>query len=94
MRGALVTFDVHVVPRVSRSAIVGLHDGCLKVALAAPPVDGAANRALIELLAKLLDRPRRDVAIVRGESSRKKTVAVVGATATQVEALTGSAGTR
>lgn len=73
---------------------MGLHDGCLKVALAAPPVDGAANRALTELLAKLLARPRRDVSIVRGESSRKKTVAVLGVTATEVEAVTASAGTR
>ena len=71
-------FDVHVVPRASRSAIVGEHDGSVKVSLASPPVDGAANEALIELLAKALGRPRRDVAIVRGASSRKKTWAVAG----------------
>jgi len=93
-RAALVTFDVHVVPRASQSAVVGVHDGCLKVTLAAPPVDGAANQALIELLAKLLQRPRRDVTIVRGESSRRKTLAIAGVSAAAIEALTASARTR
>jgi uncharacterized protein (TIGR00251 family) len=47
-----VTIDVRVIPRASRSEVVGLHDGALKVRLAAPPVDGAANAELIKLLAK------------------------------------------
>jgi uncharacterized protein len=89
-----VHVDVHVVPRASKSELVGLHDGCLKIALAAPPVDGAANRALIELFAKLLGRPRRAVELVRGEASRKKTLAVQGVTEAEVEALTASARTR
>jgi uncharacterized protein (TIGR00251 family) len=88
-----VSFDVHVVPRASKSALVGEHDGCLKVALAAPPVDGAANRALIALFAQLLRVPRRDVQLVRGESSRRKTLRVQGACAADIEALTKSAET-
>jgi uncharacterized protein len=97
-RGSAACFDVHVVPRASRSAVVGLHSDCVKVALAAPPVDGAANAALLELFAKLLGCPQRNVVIVRGESSRKKTLAVEGMSAAALEArlsaLTTSAKTR
>lgn len=97
-RGASVLFDVHVVPRASRSAVLGLHGAALKVALAAPPVDGAANAALIALFAQLLDRPRRTISVVRGESSRQKTLAVEGMSAAELEAqlatLIASAGTR
>lgn len=89
-----IWFDVRVVPRASRSAVLGLHDGCLKIALAAPPVDGEANAALLELLAKLLACPRRAVRIVRGESSRTKTIAVTGVPASAIEALASSARTR
>jgi uncharacterized protein (TIGR00251 family) len=86
-RGATVQFEVHVVPRASKSAVVGVHDGRLKVTLAAPPVDGEANAALIALLAKLLKRAKREVELVRGESSRHKTVSVAGVTAAEVRAL-------
>lgn len=95
MLGEAACFEVHVVPRASRSAIVGEHDGRVKVALAAPPVDGAANEALIELLSALLKRPRRDLWIARGESSRRKLVAVramaASELATRLSELTGSA---
>ncbi len=79
--------EVHVVPRASRSEIVGIHDGCLKVALSAPPVEGEANRALVELFANLLGRARRDITLIRGANSRRKTLAIVGATASEIEAL-------
>lgn len=82
-----VRFDVHVVPRASRSAVVGEHDGCLKVALDAPPVDGAANDALVRLFAKLLGVPRRAITLVRGQTSRRKTLAIVGVRAQDIEAL-------
>lgn len=82
-----VQLDVHVVPRASRSKVVGVHDGSLKVALAAPPVDGAANEALIALLAQLLGRPKSAVRLVRGQSSRRKTLAVDGVDVAQVLAL-------
>ena len=97
-RGASVLFAVHVVPRASRTAVIGSHGEALKVALAAPPVDGAANAALIELFAALLGRPRRTITVARGESSRQKTLAVEGMSAAELEArlaqLTASAGTR
>lgn len=79
--------DVHVVPRAKKSAILGVHDGRLKVALLAPPVDGAANQALIELFASLLGCPRRAIELLRGDKSRQKTLSIRGISAAQVEAL-------
>ncbi len=76
--GGAVTFDVRVAPRASREAIIGLHDGALKVALTAPPVDGAANGALIALLAKQLGVAKSSVEIVRGATSKNKTVRIAG----------------
>jgi uncharacterized protein (TIGR00251 family) len=82
-----VSFDVVVVPRASRSRIAGLHANCLKISLAAPPVDGEANQALCELIAKLLSVPKRAVQIQRGERSKHKTVRVTGVTVDQVSSL-------
>ena len=75
-----ITFDVQVVPRASRDRLGPVHGDRLKVQLTAPPVDGAANDALVALVAKTLGRPRGDVAIVRGHTGRKKTVRVAGST--------------
>ena len=58
---------MRVQPRSARDRVVGLHGGALKVQVTAPPVDGAANRAVIELLAEWLGVPRRAVAVVRGQ---------------------------
>lgn len=68
--------EVLVQPRASRSELVGWHDGRLKVRLSAPPVDGAANEALVDLLADKLQVSRRDISIVRGATSRRKTLRV------------------
>ena len=78
-----VEIDVRVIPRAGRSAIAGERDGRLLVRLSAPPVDGSANQALIELFSKLFDRPKRDVRLVSGERSRAKRVAVDGVSAGQ-----------
>jgi uncharacterized protein (TIGR00251 family) len=64
-----------------------LVDGALRVRLHAPPVDGAANEALVAFLADRLSVPRRDVHIVSGASSRMKTIEVDGVTAAHVERL-------
>ncbi len=69
-------FEVHAKPRAKKSRIVGPRGDALEVALAAPPVDGAANEELVRILAKALEIPRRNVQIVRGETSQKKLVAV------------------
>jgi uncharacterized protein (TIGR00251 family) len=82
-----VTFEVVVVPRASRSKVVGLHGTALKVTLAAPPVDGEANAELCALLAKALGVAKRAVRIVHGEHSKTKTVQVDGVDASRVQAL-------
>ncbi|MCA9600413.1 MAG: DUF167 domain-containing protein [Polyangiales bacterium] len=79
-----VGFDVQVAPRASRTAALGIHAGALKIALAAPPVDGEANAALVEFFAKALGVPKRDVRIVRGATSKRKHVEVLGVTAADV----------
>lgn len=85
---AAVSFDVVVVPRASRSRVVGLHGGALKVTLAAPPVDGAANEALCETLAKALGVAKRAVQITQGAQSKHKTVQVEGVSEADVRRLT------
>jgi uncharacterized protein (TIGR00251 family) len=76
-----------VQPRASRTRMVGEHDGLLKLQLAAPPVDGEANAALLEFLAKQLGVPRRQVTLSAGDASRRKRVTVVGVDAAWVEAV-------
>ncbi len=76
-----LTFKVRVVPRASRSEIVGEHDGALRVRIAAPPVDGAANNELIRLLSQTFSVPRSAVEISAGESSKVKTVRISGVSA-------------
>ncbi|MDH3202614.1 MAG: DUF167 domain-containing protein [Myxococcales bacterium] len=73
-----VTFEVRVAPRARRNAIIGIHEGKLKVALTAPPVEGAANDALRKLLAKTLGVPKSNVTIVRGERVRNKLLRIRG----------------
>ena len=82
-----VRFEVRVQPRASRSEIAGEQEGALRVRLAAPPVDGAANDALIELLADLLNIAKRDIRIVTGATSKRKVIEADGVTAEQVLAL-------
>ena len=67
---------VRVVPRAGRTVIDGIVDGAIRVRLAAPPVEGAANQALIGLLAETLTVPKRDVEIVSGARGRLKTVRI------------------
>ena len=82
--------DLLVQPRASRTRAVGEHDGRLKVQLAAPPVDGEANAALVEFVAEALGVRKSDVAIVRGDTGRRKTVRVAGVSAAAaVSALMG-----
>ena len=69
---------VRVVPRASKPGLAGTRDGAVLVRLNAPPVEGAANAELVEVLAGLLDVPRRAVRIVSGERARLKTVHVSG----------------
>lgn len=75
---AVLRLQVHLQPRASRNRIAGRHGEVIKVQVHAPPVAGAANAALIDLLADALQVPRRAVSIMRGETSRIKLVEVRG----------------
>jgi uncharacterized protein len=80
------SFAVRVVPRAGRTAVAGIRGDALLVRLAAPPVDGAANEALLAFLATLLDHPKRDVVIASGHTSRDKRLVVRGISAADVSA--------
>lgn len=82
-----LTFTVRVVPRASVSKVVGEHDGALRVRVAAPPVDGAANEELIRTLAQALKVSRSAVQITAGHSSKTKHVSVEGAAPEALVAL-------
>ena len=84
--------DIRVIPRAPRSAVAGIRDGALLVRLAAAPVDGEANDALLVLLAELLDVPRRDLTIVSGERARRKRLKVAGLAPAAVQARLGGHG--
>ena len=70
--------NVRVVPRASKSEIVGEHDGALKIRIAAPPVEGAANAELIKLLSKRFDVPKSAIEILKGETSKTKQIKICG----------------
>jgi uncharacterized protein (TIGR00251 family) len=74
------TLRVHVQPRAQRDEIVGWHGERLKIRLTAPPVEGAANEALVKFLAKALGLRRSQVTVTHGHGSRDKTVAIEGLT--------------
>ena len=86
-----VRLTLRVQPRAGRSRVLGRHGVALKVQVAAPPVEGAANAAVVEVIADWLDVPRRSVALVQGERGRDKVVAIAVADpvalARHVEAL-------
>jgi uncharacterized protein (TIGR00251 family) len=67
-----VTFAVRVVPRASRSEVIGLHDGALRIRVAAPPVEGAANRELVKFLAKRFKVAPASITLMSGASSKNK----------------------
>lgn len=68
---------VKVIPRSSKSRIVGEFDDLLKVCLNAPPIEGAANKELIKLFSKYFGVAKSDIEVVRGEKSRLKTISIV-----------------
>jgi uncharacterized protein len=74
-------------PRASRSEVDGAHEGALRVRIAAPPVDDAANLELIRLLAKSFRLPRQAVEIVAGSRSKNKVVRIHGADPAKLEHL-------
>jgi len=71
-----LTFSVRVVPRASKSKIVGEHDGTLKVRISSPPVDGAANAELVKLLSKTFGVSKSKIQILNGQTSKTKQICV------------------
>ena len=82
--GAL-TFTVRAQPRATKSAVVGEVEGALKLKLAAPPIDGAANEELLRFLAKLFTIPRRHISILSGATAKTKIIRIEGLTSEQFE---------
>jgi len=76
----LALLTVRVTPRAGRSAVAGVRGGILLIKLAAAPVDGAANDAVVDLLSSVLDAPRRAISILSGHAAREKTIVVAGIT--------------
>jgi len=81
-----VELELLVQPRASRTAVMGEHGGRLKLALAAPPVDGEANAALVRYLAEALGVRRAEVRLLHGSTGRRKTFCVAGRSAAEARA--------
>jgi len=82
-----LTFNVQVVPRASCSEIVGEHDGALRVRIAVPPVEGAANQELVRILARAFGVAKNSVEITGGQTSKRKKVCVIGVTSESLRKL-------
>jgi len=86
------TLAIRVTPRSSRDGVMGERDGCVAIRLKAPPVDGAANAALLTFVSCQLGVSKRSVVLVKGASSREKWIAVEGWSRAQLrEALLNAA---
>jgi uncharacterized protein (TIGR00251 family) len=83
----MATLKVHLHPGARRNAITGTHDGALKIALPAPPIDGKANEALIAFLADRLRIPKSSITIISGHTRRQKTIEIQGKSAADLAAL-------
>jgi uncharacterized protein (TIGR00251 family) len=86
---SVLTFKVQVVPRASRSEIVGEHGGALRVRIAAPPVESAANEELVRLLARALGVSRGAITITSGHTSKLKVIRGDGVSPQALAALVG-----
>lgn len=76
--GNVITLTLHVQPGARCSEVAGLHGEALKIRLAAPPVEGRANKALLKFIAALFEVPMRQVELRHGDQSRHKIVAITG----------------
>lgn len=81
------TLSLHVQPGAKKSECAGLHGEALKIRLAAPPVDGKANEALLRFLAQRLAIPRQQISLKSGQASRQKVVEIESVTAERLVAL-------
>ena len=88
-RDGRLIFKVQVVPRSSRSEVAGEHNGSLRVRVSSPPVEGAANNELIQVLAKAFKVSRSAVSILSGQNSRLKQVSIAGVDSSALSDLLG-----
>lgn len=82
-----IRVSVYIQPRAKRTEVAGRHGSDLKIRIAAPPVDHAANEALLAFVAQRLGVPQRNVRLIAGVTSRRKVLESEGVTAHQVEVL-------
>ena len=82
--------NLRIVPRAAKNAIQGEHGDALKIRLCAPPVDGAANSALVEFLSDAFSLPRARVQLLSGATSRNKRVLLAGCSSSSIRALLAS----
>ena len=80
-----VELTISVVPRSSRCEIAGIHNNSLRIKLTSPPVDNEANKQCCEFIAKQLGIARRQVAIIRGQTSRHKVLRIEGVVEQEVQ---------
>jgi len=85
-----ITLTLHIQPGAKKTEFAGLHGDALKIRLAAPPVDGKANEALVRFLADVLDLPKSAVTLKSGQTSRRKVLEVTGSDPGRISALGGS----
>jgi uncharacterized protein len=90
-RDGTITFQVRVVPRASKSSIVGTHDGILRIRVSAPPVNGSANEESLRIISKALDVSVSRVEIIRGQTSKIKTIKVSGVAIDKLKEIAGVA---
>jgi len=81
---ATVRLEVYVQPRASKTELAGTHDGVIKIRIAAPAVENAANRALVDFVAQQLGVAKRCVRVVSGDASRRKVLNIEGVTAEMI----------
>lgn len=73
-----LTLNIQVIPRSSKSEIVGIYNDCLKIKLKSPPVDDAANEELIKLLSNKLKVQKKNIEIIKGHTQKKKIISIYG----------------
>lgn len=81
-----VRVEVYIQPRAAKSELAGMHGDSVKIRIAAPPVDNAANQALIEFMAERLGIAKRRVRVVSGATSRKKVLEIDDVSADRITA--------
>ena len=82
-----IVFQIHVVPRSAKSEFAGVQGDAVKLKIAAPPVEGQANAECIRFLSDILGIKKKQIKILSGHKSKKKTVAIEGITRKDMEAL-------